>query len=160
MQSDLSSSQQFLLGLRQSMFDIGRTVDITSLSDKLGALTNFGLRVLFYDALAKLGSKRELYGEALTEINHRHLSPGWTVPNTDGGKVVWPEPLPQSETDQVTADQFDLQNGIASKQTIATSRGYDWNLEQERLADEKAQGDNAGAEIFRNFFNGTNQNNL
>jgi hypothetical protein len=153
MQSDLTSSQQFLLSLRQSMFDIGRTVDITSLSDKLGALTNFGLRVLFFDALAKLGSKRELYSEALAEINHRILVLAGAK-NTDGGTVVWPEALPVSETEEAQADQFDLQNGIASKQTIAAKRGYDWELEQERMGDEQAQGDNIGALILKNFNNG------
>ncbi len=87
MQSDLTSSQQFLMNLRQSLFDISRTVDITSLSDKLGALTNFGLRVLFLDAMAKIGTKQEIYGEALTEINHRLLVIGEIDP-VDGGEQL------------------------------------------------------------------------
>jgi hypothetical protein len=66
---DLASSQQFLLTLRQSLFDITQTVDISSMTDKLGALTNFGLRVLYADALAKLEQKRRLYGDALLDIN-------------------------------------------------------------------------------------------
>jgi hypothetical protein len=60
-----------LLSLKQGMMDITQTVDITSLQDKIGALTNFGLKVLYQDALAKLGVKRELYGDALLETVRR-----------------------------------------------------------------------------------------
>ena len=50
MQSDLKSSSDFFLTLRQAFFDVARSVDIDSVGDKLGALTNFGLRVLYQDA--------------------------------------------------------------------------------------------------------------
>jgi len=153
MQSDLTSSQAYLLNLRQSFFDITRTVDITSIADKLGALTNFGLRVLFYDALAKLNSKRELYGEALQELNHRILTVS-EISETDGGEVVWPDTLPTDEREEVEGLRFDLDAGLTSKQTAARERGYDYEVEQERIEEERVQGDNIGALLLREFNQG------
>ena len=153
MQSDLLESQNFLLSLRQSLFDITRTVDITSLADKLGALTNFGLRVLFYDSIAKLNTKKELYGEALVELNHRLLELGEINPS-DGGEVVWPDTLPGNEQEEVAGLQFDLNAGIVSKQTAARDRGYDWEIEQERIGEEKVSNENFGSLLLQQFEQG------
>jgi len=153
MQSDLQSSQAYLLNLRQSLFDITRTVDLTSMADKLGALTNFGLRVLFFDALAKLGTKREIYGEALVEINHRLLVISGVNPN-DGGEVVWPDTLPEDEREEVAGLQFDLGAGLVSKQTAAQERGYDWETEQERMEGERTSEGNLGELFLRQFEQG------
>lgn len=153
MQSDLASSRAYLMELRQALFDISQTVDLTSLSDKLGSLTNFGLRVLFFDALAKLGAKQELYGEGLMELNYR-LQVLAEIANPEYGKVNWPDPLPTNETEQVTADQFEIDQKLVSRETIAKRRGYDWETEQERIQGEQAQGDNIGAAILRTFNSG------
>jgi hypothetical protein len=153
MLSDLVSSRAFANDLRQAIFDISRTVDIASFGDKLGALTNFGLRVLFFDALAKLATKRVLFGEALTELNHRMLVMAQITPN-DGGRIVWPEVLPSSEQEDVMGLKFDMEAGLLSKQTASKIRGYDWDVERERLEDEQAQGDNIGALLLRNFERG------
>ena len=159
MQSDLASSQAYLLNLRQSLFDISRTVDITSLADKLGALTNFGLRVLFYDAIAKLQSKQELYGEALTDLNYRMLVLA-EHPQAEegGGEVVWPDPLPTSDAEEIAGLTFDLDHGLASKETVAQKRGYDAQAEQARIDEERTSeqenGNNIGSLILRNFNNG------
>lgn len=155
MQSDLASSQAFLATLRQSIFDIARTVDLSSMQDKLGALTNFGLRVLFFDSLAKLKSKRELYGEALVELNHRLLALwGADGIDTDGGTIVWQEVLPVSETEQISAIQADINLGILSKETAAGIRGYDWRKEQERIDGEQANQDSIGARLLSAFERG------
>jgi hypothetical protein len=155
--SDLTASSNFLTMLRQSLFDITQTVDLSSMSDKLGALTNFGLRVLYMDALAKLGTKRELYGDALIELVRRLLILA-EFANTDPGTVEWPEVLPVDETGQVQALEADLRMGIVSKQTTASRRGYDWQSEEERIADEKQAASenesNIGAMILRSFNNG------
>ena len=139
MQSDLVSSREFLRDLRQSLFAITRTVDIETVTDKIGALTNFGLRVLYKDALDKLGSKQELYGEALVEINHRLLILRGGFEDMGGGEVVWPDPLPVNEEEETQGLEFDLNNGLASKETAATARGYDWIEERNRIAKEKEE---------------------
>lgn len=153
---DLASSQQFLLTLRQSLFDITQTVDISSMTDKLGALTNFGLRVLYADALAKLEQKRRLYGDALLDINRRLLTINGM--NPDPGAIVWPEVLPVNEVEKVQSDTFQLGNGLVSKQTLAGEYGRDWEQEQERMTGEEevanANSNNIGSLLLRNFTSG------
>lgn len=153
MQSDLSSSLSFIRYLRQAMFDVARSVDIDSMADKLGGLTNFGLRVLYQDALSKLEEKRGLYGEGIIEINHRLLELAG-APDTDGGEVVWPDLLPANETEVALAIKTDLELGLVSKQTAAGMRGYVWEDEEERIASESAAGDNLGAALLRTFGQG------
>jgi len=152
MQSDLESSLNFIKFLRQAMFDIARTVDIDSLDDKLGALTNFALRVLYQDAMSKLEDKRGLYGEMLVEINHRLLALAGL--DSDGGTVVWPDVLPIDEVGQVSALKADMEMGLVSKQTAAHERGYEWEDEEQRLAQESMTGDNVGAALLRAFGQG------
>lgn len=154
MQSDLSSSRAFALDVRQALFDITRTVDMTSIADKIGSLTNFGLRVLYMDALNKNATKQLLYGDALTEINRRLLILNGAGDDADGGAVIWPETLPVNEIEQTQALTADANLGLVSRQTAAGERGYDWDTEQERLAGEQASGDNVGAAILRAFSQG------
>lgn len=153
MQSDLSSSLSFIRYLRQAMFDVARSVDIDSLADKLGALTNFGLRVLYQDALSKLEEKRGLYGEGITEINHRLLELAG-APDSDGGIVVWQDLLPANDTEVALALRTDLELGLVSKQTAAGLRGYVWEDEEARMSEEKVANDNVGAALLRAFGQG------
>ena len=153
MQSDLSSSLSFIRYLRQALFDVSRAVDIDSMADKLGSLTNFGLRVLYQDALSKLEEKRGLYAEGIVEINHRLLELAGAG-NTDGGEVVWPDVMPVNETETSMAIRSDLELGLVSKQTASGLRGYEWEDEEERIASEKAASDNIGAALLRAFGQG------
>jgi len=153
MQSDLSSSLNFIRYLRQALFDVSRAVDIDSLSDKLGSLTNFGLRVLYQDALGKLEEKRGLYGEAIVEINHRLLELAGAG-DTDGGEVEWPDVMPENENEIAMAVKTDLELGLVSKQTAAGIRGYTWEDEELRMADERMASDNVGAALLRAFGQG------
>ena len=153
MQSDLGSSLNFIKFLRQAIFDIARSVDIDSLADKLGALTNFGLRVLYQDALSKVEDKRGLYGEALIQINHILLELAG-FKNTDGGEIIWFDVLPVDEVGQINALKTDMDLGLVSKQTASNKRGYEWEDEEQRLADEKVSGDNVGAALLRAFGQG------
>ena len=150
---DLPGAAQFLLTMRQALFDITQTVDISSMNDRLGALTNFGLRVLYADATAKLGIKRELYGDGILEINRRLLALGGFA-NTSPGEIIWPDPLPKNEQEQIAALQVDLSTGLVSKQTASQNRGYDWDLEQERMSMERQSEDSLGAALLRNFQQG------
>lgn len=153
MQSDLASSQTYLMTVRQGLFDITRTVDISSMNDKLGALTNFGLRVLYQDSLSKNETKKQLYGDGLLELNRRLLVIGKKEAD-DEGHIEWPDPLPVNEQEAITGLAFDIQNGLASKETIAEERGYIWQNESEKIEAEKSQGDNIGAALLANFTRG------
>jgi hypothetical protein len=153
MQSDLGSSMDFIRYLRQALFDVSRAVDIDSMADKLGSLTNFGLRVLYQDALGKLEEKRGLYGEAIIEINHRLLVLSGAA-NTDGGEIDWPDVMPENVNEVSQAIRNDLELGLVSKQTASGRRGYTWADEEQRIADERLATDNIGAALLRQFGQG------
>jgi hypothetical protein len=153
MSSDLASSQQYLMLIRQGLFDITRTVDISSMNDKLGALTNFGLRVLYQDSLAKNETKKQLYGDGLLELNRRLLVIG-KLDSNDEGHIEWPDPLPTNEQEEITGLTFDLDNGLVSKETVSEDRGYIYANEQPKIEAEKSQGDNIGAALLANFTRG------
>lgn len=154
MQSDLASSREFLHYLRGVLFDISRTVDLSSQTDKLGALTNFALRVLYKDALDKLESKRSLYGWGLSEINRRCLLLAGIATDT-GGEVVWPDPLPSDTVEQAKELQIDLGEGLVDRETASTLRGYDWETVEERLANEKAEDTTLGDQLLKAFEQGS-----
>ena len=147
---DMDASLAFLNVLRQSMMDITRTVDISSLHDKIGALTNFGLRVLYQDALQKLGTKRELYEEGLQELNKCILALNG-MDDAPECEVTWIDPLPDNEKEEAMAVEADLRMGIVSRQTVSEKREYDWETEQERMSGEQLAGDNLGANLLRAF---------
>lgn len=156
MASDLTSSRAFALDLRQAIFDVARTPDITSVADKIGSLTNFGLHVLFMDALNKNNTRRELYGDGLTEINRRLLVLGGLADETtaDGGTIVWPAPMPENDLEEAATLEKDLGLGLVSKETASGARGYDWATEQERMQSDQAQTQTVGALALKSFLNG------
>ena len=63
-------------------------------------------------------------------------------------------PSDPGATADFSFDAGDLNMGIVSKETISGLRGYDWEQEQERIANDAAQTDNIGAAILWNFENG------
>lgn len=153
MQSDLASSMAFLDLLRSSFFSLGSQVDLSTMKDRLGQLTNFGLRVLFYDAINRLRLKRALYGEGLTEINRRVLDLAGKGPDHIT-TLHWPFPLPESELEMSQVIKTDLELGIVSKETASTKRGYDWQTEQERIEAERAGEETIGSLLLRSFERG------
>lgn len=149
---DLSAALDVFKSQRQAFFDVTRSVDIDSIHDKLGALTNFGLRVLYQDNLAKIGTKRELMGDALEEINRRvQVLAGFatTVP----ARIIWPDFLPENEGENVEQERVLVEMRVKSRQSVAEGRGLDWETEQERMQGERAGEDNIGAAILRAFEN-------
>lgn len=150
--ADLASSMTYYRSLRQSMFDRARVVDIDSMQDKLGSLTNFGLRVLYQDNLNLIATKRELFGDALEQliIRLQRINGMQPVPAV----IVWPDFLPVNKVEETTAAKTDLEMGIVSKETISGVRGYDWEKEQERMANEKINTTSIGTTILENFNKG------
>ena len=163
MQSDLASSVTFGNILRQSIFDIAREVDISSITDKVGALTNFGLHVLYTDALDKNDTKRQLYGDALKELNRRLLViAGFTGADSDPGKITWGEAMIVNTLEEMQVDQLALNMKIVDLETITkryqSRYGVDWETIQANLGNQalKDNANNAdiGTTILRNFTQG------
>ena len=156
--ADMSSSENHFSTMRQAIFDIARVVDISSIKDKVGALTNFGLRVLYSDALSKNATKRLIYGEALEELNRRLL----VIEEYEGEEtrppvVQWGPDLPQDEAEDAKLIIEDLRAGLVSIKTASEERGYQWETddhaegEEDRLAMQKQTSGEATREALATF---------
>lgn len=152
LEGDLGASREFYNDIRRDLMDVSRTTDVETIKDKAGALTNFGLRVLFKDELAKTKTKQLLYGDFILEINRRLL----ILDNRDpeAGKLQWGEALPENENEETTALKSDLDMGIVSKKTVALRRGYDWDAEKKEISSERTQAGNVGGQIINEFMRG------
>jgi len=154
---DLPGAMLFLQFLRESAFMLSREVDTMSMKDKVGAITNFALRVLYRDFLDKLGTKRLLYGNAYQELNRRMLVLGGYEPETC--IINWPAPLPVNEQEEVVGLQADATLGLVSLQTMREKRGYDNEKETELIINEKQATQEVGSLLLQNFLK-TGQSNL
>jgi hypothetical protein len=152
MQSDLGSSMAYLAFLQSSFYTQHRAVDLSSVADKVGQLTNFGLRTLFHDAINKLSTKQELYGAGLAEMCRRIgilVGVDWGLPS-----VRFEDALPFDKTEVVAGVKEQLGLGLISKQTASEILGNDWAREQERLALEKDNAQGALGEAIANAMRG------
>lgn len=148
MQSDLQSSMVYLESLRAMFFSLGASVDLTTIRDKIGQITNFGLRLLFKDALDRLVIKRALYGEAIVEINRRILELGGFGDSLET-KLHWPDPLPMNTLEEIEAVERKTALGLLSKETGAKQLGVDFAKEEGLIAEETTGAD-LGTLILQN----------
>src|SRR6185436_8107203 len=132
------SSLNYMHFLRQAFFDSGRELDPATVQYKLGALTNFGLRVLFRDSLEKTGTKRLLYGAGLRLLCQRALELGGFGANIKVNDK-WQDPLPNDPLATAQALQIDRANGL-SQSSYLEKRGFDPIEEQQRREVELAEG--------------------
>lgn len=135
MQSDLKSSHEFYQSLRSAFYAMGRMPDVAQIGD-LGALTNFGLRVLFADALERTATKQMMYGDLIMQINRTLCLIGGKGDDVTT-KLTWPDPLPVNQKENVETVAAELATGLTSDETLAGQLGRDYTDEQKRLGDEK-----------------------
>jgi hypothetical protein len=155
--ADIQGSLAFSEKLESGIFELMREVPPAVIKTLGSGLTNFVMRVLFSDALDKTDTKRELYGDAILEINRRLLALQDDSWNTDPGIIVWKSALPENPVEQIAEDTFLLTNGLASKKTIAAKYDVDYDAEQAQLKIE-AQNKNAlGGSLLRDFLANKNQ---
>ena len=137
MQSDLASSMAFLEFLERTFYSQHRAVDLSNVKDRVGQLTNFALRTMFKEALDKLSTKRTLYGNALSELSWRaNELLGW---GQEQPKVIWPNPLPFNDTEEMQVLVQEMSASILSRQTAAETRGHDWERELARMEAERGE---------------------
>jgi hypothetical protein len=130
MQSDLGSSMALYSALRRAFFDELQELDPGSVQDHLGQITNFGLRVLYNDTLAKYGAKRMVYGEALKRLCGLLFALAG-LPAETPVNVRWPDPLPNDPLQEAQALQIDALHGM-SNETYLERRGYEPEQERQR----------------------------
>lgn len=135
MQSDLAAARQFYLDLRAAMYSAARMPDLSTFDGKLGTLTNFGLRVLFHDMLAKNDTKRMLYGGLVEEINQRLAELGGFGPDVMT-TITWPDPLPVNTLEQTSEVAAKQKTGLISDETLTMEMSYDYAGEQKRIAQQ------------------------
>lgn len=137
MQSDLASSMNFFNVLQTQFFSTHRVVDLSSIKDKLGQITNFGVRMMFSDMLDMVSSKREIYGAGLAEVSRRAL---WMMGHEydEQPLIGWDDPLPINRLEQLMAAEKEAALGTASKQTLAEELDRDYMSEKAKIAEEKA----------------------
>lgn len=104
---------------------------------RIGAQSGFALRVLFHELVQKTNVKRALYGRVIVEASQHLLELAGAGPDAEV-KLHWRNPLPLDLTEQVTNDKFELDYGLASRETIAAKRGYDYAEERQRMNGEPA----------------------
>ncbi len=140
MQSDLGSSMTMAMKIVQGIWQSGGMVDPGVVQDRVGQLTNFGLRVLFSDAIKRTEGKRLIYGEAYDRINKVVLTLRGILDPPDT-ETVWPDILPEDENYVAQVLLAEWQNKLISTETYRTVRGWDDMTESERVANEGSQGD-------------------
>lgn len=146
MQSDGALVQWFNSLITGGLWQSAGMVDNSTVKDLVGQLTNFGLRVLFANAIKRTEKKRVLYGEAFDAICRYGLElAGRAIP--ERVVTVWPDVLPE---DEATVNTYleELNRKVISLKTYRSLRGYDDTTESDRLAEEAAQNPNVGAGIL------------
>jgi hypothetical protein len=150
MQGDLGSSMKFRDDLKAEFFAKIRVVDTSVIKDKLGQVTNFGLRQLFSEQLEMTEERRKDYGAGLAEAFRRMMiMEGLDVPKAP--TAVWGDPLPLNRLEVLTAAKMEDELGIASKQSIAADVGRDYVRESQQRAEEKNDASAQLADMLAGF---------
>lgn len=155
--ADIMGSMSFAENLQSSIFQLMREVPPAVIQQLGSGLTNFVMRVVYADAIEKTDTKRELYGDALLELNRRLLVvAGFEGEAADPGYIEWGDALPNNPAEQIAEDTFLLANGLASKATIAEHYGVDYEAEKALLDEERQAANALGGTILRDFLAGRN----
>lgn len=126
----MSSNVAFLNYLKGAYAEITGVPESDRLS--IGVTSGYALRVLNSELLLRTEVKRSFYGSSIIEMCKRALIiGGYGEENII--RLFWSDPLPVDENERVTSDKFDLENNIASIDTIRSKRGYNNTEEKEKL---------------------------
>lgn len=153
MQSDLASSLALLDFLKTAFWTIGRGMDPSTYKDKIGQITNFALRVLAIRSLHKMGDKRLSYGKMLRSLNAHALE---MMGKGEGVNTVvrWPDALPEDPDSMLKRLETEIAIGVVSKETAAGELGRPWEVERQRIADERKESLSIGEMIVHEFDRG------
>jgi hypothetical protein len=138
MQSDLSSTREFLTQLSEYFAIVTRTPLVAmGVPDRQGAISGVALQIRFRPLVQKTEAKRRTYGDLIVELDRRLLAIGGFG---DGilTQLDWPELLPSDPLAERQTLVLDDGLGIVSKETLATKLGYDWETEQANKDKERA----------------------
>ncbi|QPC82103.1 hypothetical protein G4Y79_20835 [Phototrophicus methaneseepsis] len=135
--SDLSSSINFYRMLREAFFtEVGAT-DPTTVKDKIGAATNFVIRMLYDDQIETVTELRRKQGAMLTEAFRRML---YVIGIEADVMDKWPPALPENREETLKNAETEQGLKITSDQTLADEIGRDYadELERRRIEQQNA----------------------
>jgi hypothetical protein len=149
--AEITSSLLLYQELKTALLEATRIPKVSlGETQNAGPVSGVALEVEYEPLIEKTETKRLLYGPLLTKTAERILDlagfGGWTV------SLGWPELLPSDPASEALGDESELRMGIVSKQTIAESRGYDWSVEQQRIAEEKPSFDAGEPDLSSGLF--------
>ena len=135
MASDLQSSLQFMMRLREALHEISRVPEVaTGAMERVGQLSGVALSILYQPLIEKTLTKRMLYGDMLVELNRRLLElGGWGEDMRT--TIHWPEMLPGDPLAMRQVALLDQQLGV-SRDTLLRQMGYDADVESMKRAQE------------------------
>ena len=136
MQSDLASSMNFAGMLKGEFFSGVRVLDTSNIKDKMGQITNFGVRMLFDDQIEAWEDITQQVGGGLSEVFYRMLIvAGETV--EEKPKVIWKDPLPTNRLEKLQEAQIEEGLNTTSNKTIAEDIGRNYEAEAQQRAEEE-----------------------
>ena len=146
--AELTSALEFFAEMKTALFEATKIPKIAlGETSNAGPTSGVALKVEYEPLVEKTGTKHLTYGYVISEIARRLLDlqgmADWTV------TIAWPDSSPSDPKADAEADEAELRMGIVSKQTISEKRGYDWTVEQGRIAEEREASAEAMASAFR-----------
>lgn len=131
----IGSSVNYLTMLKAEFFANQRILDQANVQDKVGGITNFGVRMLFSDQVEMTDEARASIGKGLAEIMRRLLIMGGAAVEQKI-EPSWPEMLPQNQLELLQAAKIESELGTTSLTTLTESIGRDPEKEKELKATE------------------------
>lgn len=135
--TDLSAAMAHLQELRSTFFTQMRVVDLSTIKDRLGQITNFGVKMLFSDMSANIQEKQRLYGSGICEALRRALMILTGSADVPKPQAHWQEVVPENRVELLTAIEKEHALGILSIQTASDDLGRDYETEQANLEQER-----------------------
>lgn len=138
MQSDLQSSMSYLEKLEGRFFTQSRVVDLSGIKDKVGGLTNFGVRVLYSSQVMLSEAIRKQYGtDGMAEVARRLMVMDG-VEDARRPVAMFPDPLPVNRKELVEQVATEKEIGLTSDQTLAVDLQRDYQKEQQQKMAEQS----------------------
>lgn len=136
MHSDLASSMAMLQQIKAEFFATMRVSDISGQKDRIGQVTNFGVRMLYSDMLEQVEEKRDSWGVTTGELLLRLCEmAGITLDRVPYPQ--WPDVLPENRLEALQSAQIEQSLGVVSRETLAGGLARNWAVEQARMAAEE-----------------------
>lgn len=137
MKAQLEAPIRLWRELKLALHELTRIPEISTRGvENVGQLSGLALQILYQSLIEKTDEKRDSYGGdllvplatcALELMGHgAELEP----------TIQWPEMLPDDPVSEAQALEADQRMEVVSRQTIAEKRGYDWEVERQRIEDE------------------------